>query len=55
MSTVDERLEYLRTELRAERMSWYELYELQTLAPFIPEWDVELREAAGIPEFQEGE
>jgi len=44
------RLEYLRTELRAERISYSELHELQSLAKYIPEGDVELREAAGLPE-----
>jgi len=47
------RLEYLRGELRAESMSYGEIAELQSLAPFIPADDVELREAAGIPEFPE--
>jgi hypothetical protein len=45
------RLEYLRGELRAERISWGELAELQSLAEYIPAEDVELREAAGLPEF----
>lgn len=44
------RLEYLRRELRAERLSWGELVELQSLAQFIDPTDNELREAAGIPE-----
>lgn len=44
------RLEYLRAELRAERISYGELTELQGLSPFIPAEDTELREAAGIPE-----
>lgn len=45
------RLEYLRTELRAERISTGELIELQSLAPFIAADDVELLEAAGVPEY----
>lgn len=45
------RLEYLRGELRAERMSYGELAELQGLARFIEPGDVELLEAAGVPEF----
>jgi len=50
---VDEmkaKLEYLRAELRAERISWGELVELQSLVPFIDKDDVELLEAAGVPE-----
>lgn len=50
---VPGRLEYLRGELRAERISWGDLAELQSLAPFIPEGDVELLEAAGVPEHAE--
>lgn len=45
------RLEYLRRELRAERISYSELYELQSLAEYIDPGDVELLEAAGVPEF----
>ena len=48
--TSQQRLEYLRGELRAERISWGELAELQSLADQIDPDDVELREAAGIPE-----
>lgn len=46
-----ERLEYLRSELRAEQISYGELVELQDLIPYIDEDDVELLEAAGVPEF----
>jgi hypothetical protein len=47
-----ERLEYLRTELRNGDLSYEEVAELQQLgdAGEIPEDDVELREAAGLPE-----
>lgn len=45
---VAERLEYLRGELRAERISYDELHELQSLAAHIR--DTELLEAAGVPE-----
>jgi hypothetical protein len=55
MSTPSERLEYLRGELRAECISWGELYELQSLAAHIDPGDVELLEAAGVPEFPEEE
>lgn len=47
---IKQRLEYLRGELRAERISYEELAELQSLAPHIEPGDVELLEAAGIPE-----
>jgi hypothetical protein len=51
--TPAERLEYLRGELRAERISYGELAELQGLAEHIDPADVELREAAGFPEHAE--
>lgn len=46
-----ERLEYLRGEIRAERISWGELAELQSLADEIDRDDTELLEWAGVPEF----
>lgn len=46
-----ERLEYLRGELRAERISYGELAELQSLAEYIEPNDVELLEPAGVKEF----
>lgn len=45
-----QRLEYLRRELRAERISLGELIELQSLVKHIEPEDVELLEAAGVPE-----
>jgi len=45
-----QRLEYLRQELRAERISYGELAELRELAKYIDPADVELLEAAGAPE-----
>lgn len=51
--TIKNRLEYLRAELRAERISYGELFELQSLIPYIDKNDVELLEAAGVPEFEE--
>lgn len=51
--TAKERLEYLRGEIHAERISYLELAELQGLAEFIEEGDVELLEWAGVPEFPE--
>ena len=47
---IQKRLEYLRGEIRAERISWGELIELQGLAEHIDPGDVELLEAAGVPE-----
>ena len=53
MPTPAERLEYLRGEIRAERISWGEIAELQSLAEHIEPWDTELLEWAGVPEFEE--
>jgi hypothetical protein len=47
------RLEELRAELRAEGISYAETIELQSLEQYIDKHDVELREAAGLPEFKE--
>lgn len=47
---IKERLEYLRGELRAEKISYGELAELQSLSEYIDPDDVELLEAAGVPE-----
>ena len=52
-SNILQRLEYLRGELRAERISTGELLELQSLASHIAPGDVELLEAAGVPEHPE--
>jgi hypothetical protein len=52
---VKQRLEYLRGELRAERISYGELHELQSLAAHIEPGDVELLEAAGVPETDESD
>ena len=53
LEEISDRLEYLRGELRAERMSYAELAELQGLAEHIDPSDVELLETAGVPEFPE--
>lgn len=45
-----ERLEYLRSQIRAEQISYGELAELQSLADQIEPGDVELLEWAGVPE-----
>ena len=47
---IKQRLEYLRQELRHERISYGELFDLQSLADHISPGDVELLEAAGVPE-----
>ena len=52
---IKDRLEYLRGELRAECLSYGEIAELQSLAEYIEAGDVELLEAAGVPEFPESE
>lgn len=44
------RLEYLRGELRAERISFGEINELSWLIPYIAKDDKEMLEAAGVPE-----
>lgn len=44
------RLNYLRGELEAERMSYGEVAELQSLISYIEPGDVQLLEAAGVPE-----
>tara|TARA_R110001592_G_scaffold266953_2_gene532830 strand:- start:669 stop:845 length:177 start_codon:yes stop_codon:yes gene_type:complete len=45
-----ERLEYLRQEIRAERISYGEIIELQSLVDFIDDGDVELLQWAGVEE-----
>lgn len=47
------RLEYLRSQLDAQTVSYGELVELQGLAEHIDSGDVQLLEAAGVPEFPE--
>lgn len=44
------RLEYLRGELEAECISYGELAELSGLKNYIKSGDVQLQEAAGVPE-----
>ena len=48
---IQKRLDYLRQEILAERISYGELAELQDLAPHIPPGDLLLLEWAGVPEF----
>jgi hypothetical protein len=47
---IKERLEYLRGEIKAERISYEEIAELQSLAANIDPGDVLLLEWAGVPE-----
>ena len=47
MDTIQKRLEYLRGEIEAERISYGEIAELQSLARYIKKDDVQLREWAG--------
>jgi hypothetical protein len=47
---IKARLEYLRGEIEAERISYGELVELVDLAEHIEPGDVQLLEAAGVPE-----
>lgn len=50
-NNIKNRLEYLRGELRAERISYEEILELETLVPYMESGDTELLEAAGVPEY----
>ena len=47
---IKARLEYLRGEIEAERISYDEIVELQSLAEHIDEGDVLLLEWAGVEE-----
>jgi hypothetical protein len=47
---IKQRLEYLRQQLDSECISWLEINELQGLAKHIDQGDVQLLEAAGVPE-----
>jgi hypothetical protein len=48
---IKARLEYLRTEIEAERISYGEIAELGSLAEYIEDDDVQLLEWAGVPEY----
>jgi len=50
IEAIQKRLEYIREELRQGRISYGELCELQFLVDHIDPDDVELLEAAGVPE-----
>jgi len=47
---IKDRLEYLRGEIEAERISTLEVAELQSLAKHIEDGDMLLLQWAGIPE-----
>jgi hypothetical protein len=47
---IENRLEYLREQIRGECISYGEISELQSLAGYIPEDDVELLQWAGVEE-----
>ena len=47
---IKKRLEYLRKEINAERISTLEICELQSLAEYIEPGDVQLLEWAGVDE-----
>lgn len=51
--SIADRLEELRTEIDAERISSGELAELQNWAPYIDRSDMQLLEWAGVPEHEE--
>lgn len=53
-TVIQKRLEYLRGEIEAERISYGEIVELQSLAEHIDPSDVVLLQWAGVPEFPEG-
>ena len=50
MQAIHDRLEYLRGEIEAERISYGEIAELQELAKFIEPGDTLLLQWAGVPE-----
>jgi len=52
---IKDRLEYLRQEIEAERLSYGEIAELQSLIEYIDPSDTLLLEWAGVPEYCECE
>jgi len=50
---IKNKLEAIRKSIQNENVSYGELVELQSLSKYIDPSDVELREAAGIPEFED--
>jgi hypothetical protein len=55
VSDIEDRLEYLRGEIRGGRISYGEIVELQGLAEHIAPEDTDLLEWAGVPEFDSEE
>lgn len=49
-SEIKKRLEYLRQEIEAERISYGEIFELQGLVNYIDKGDVLLLQWAGVEE-----
>ena len=47
---INKRLEYLRKEIKQERISYGEILELQSLVKYITPEDVELLQWAGVEE-----
>jgi len=52
---IKRRLEQIRKSIQNENVSYGELAELQSLSQYIDPNDIELKQAAGIPEFDEDE
>lgn len=52
-AAVQKRLDYLRGEIEAERISYGEIAELQDLAEHIDPSDTVLLEWAGVPEMED--
>lgn len=50
---IKQLLEYLRQQIINENISYSEIAQLQSLAPFIDPGDTLLLEWAGVPEFNE--
>lgn len=50
---IQQRLNYLRQEIEAERISYGEIAELQSLVDYIPQDDTLLLQWAGVPEFED--
>ena len=50
---IKKRLEYLIGAIKNECISYGEIAELQSLAKYIPDDDILLKEWAGIPEFND--
>lgn len=50
---IQQRLDYLRQEIEAERISYGEIAELQSLADYIDDGDTLLLQWAGVPEFED--